>query len=362
MERIWAVILSSFAATVCAASGTPGRSPLEKARAQIAARECTEALLALDGFAREAAGDPMRSLDVAQGYLYLGLAYACINEETLAIAKLRQAFDISPSLAETDRHLPPGFLTQQMQRVFSEAAAAHEKAGATARVAAKGRWWTGPLLFGAGGIAAGVGISRGTRSGTQSDRVNQPPTADFTYSPEGIALRCATRVTFQATARDSDDQSLSYAWSLEGTRYGPTVTHVFGWDASGSARLRVSDGLTYVDVQKTVMLATVAGRWRAAGTDSIAGLSEITVPDRYSCDPNAPWHPIYDTTAVWSSGEIHHILVGLAHPRRLVFQIIVNPERLGCHPRFDGDMDGSGNSIVGTLTCGAQSEPFTLVR
>ena len=100
-----------------------------------------------------------------------------------------------------------------------------------------------------------------TPTPTPTPAANRPPTADFTFQPEGVARgdNNQTVVTFTATASDPDGDPLTFEWRFTlGTppsATGQVTTTTFPGLLPYTVTLTVSDGRGgTVTVEKTVPL------------------------------------------------------------------------------------------------------------
>ena len=94
---------------------------------------------------------------------------------------------------------------------------------------------------------------------TPTPQTNRPPTADFTFQPEGTARGDNNRtvITFTATASDPDGDPLTFEWRFSSgtpsTAAGQVATTTFPGRAPYTVTLTVSDGRGgTVTVRKTV--------------------------------------------------------------------------------------------------------------
>ena len=120
------------------------------------------------------------------------------------------------------------------------------------------------LLFtacGGGNDAEDATAPAATATPLPTPPANRPPTADFTFQPEGVARgdNNQTVVTFTATASDPDGDPLTFEWRFTlGTppsATGQVATTTFPGLLPYTVTLTVSDGRGgTVTVEKTVPL------------------------------------------------------------------------------------------------------------
>lgn len=248
------VLLASPVGAQPASGPTPG---LADGIRQVKDGDFEGALATLDGAVRALAASPSASKDLAQAYVYLGVAYLGLGQETFARSKFRLALQRDPSL-----RLSPDEFAARAIRVFESARQAEATATDLRKEARKGRGKGGLILLGVGvAAAAAIGLSVAIK-----ERPNSPPTASLTILPEGQALLAVTTMTLTAAASDPDGNVLSYAWDFgDGdTATGPSVTHVFSREGQLTVGLTVSDGLTTTRATGTVTVGTLTGAWRSS--------------------------------------------------------------------------------------------------
>lgn len=217
------------------------------------------ALLSLDTAARSLATQPGRAGELAQAYLYMGVAYLGLGQESLARRKFQEALRHDPKLAPAADEFPLKVL-----RAFDAAKATLTETAVLQKEAGKKRGKGGLLLLGAGGLVAG-GVAVAV---TAKERANTPPVVTLAVSPGGQALVAATRLTFTATASDAEGDPLSYAWDFgDGTSgSGASVTRVYDREGTFTVRVSVGDGLATSTATASVTARTLSGTWRVVGT------------------------------------------------------------------------------------------------
>lgn len=248
---------------------TPQEADLATGIRQVDEGDFEAALLTLDVEARRLAQEPGQSSALAQVYLYLGVAYLGLGQDTLARAKFRQALRHNPELRPQ-----PAEFSAKVLRAFEAAHEARAEAVTLEKQARRKSGTAGLILLGVGGAAAaGVAASVVTK-----ERENQAPTASASVSPQGQAIAGVTRLSFTGTASDPEGEPLSYAWSFgdNGSAFGPSVTHVYSRSGAFQATLLVRDGLTSTSAAAPITVGPLGGRWAVSGLES-TGVREIRI-------------------------------------------------------------------------------------
>jgi len=334
------VILSLWPATSPGAAAPP--PPRDLARGIQMARDgdFEGALLTLDEVVHVLNQTPAaRSKELAQAYLYLGVAYVGLGQASLARTKFRQALALDPAL-----RLSPEEFPSRVIRAFEEARGAASTEATLQKEVKKKRGKGGLILLGAGGLAAGGLALTLTR-----ERKNEPPTAAIAVTPAGVALVNATRVTFTATGSDPDGEPIRYSWAFGdgATADGDVVTHVF--DRVGTFRVVLSarDGLTTTPVETSVTVGTMTGVWRPLSamirderdfTLTQSGIPVSAVPTYADGSRGLPGSPN-----------------GVSDPRRVTFRYLDPRQAVGgvysCNYGFIGQADDALLNVTGTATC-----------
>jgi hypothetical protein len=135
-------------------------------------------ILTLDNAARRLAGDPARTRELSQAYLYLGIAYLGKGHEAAARAKFRDALGQLRDLVLSPEKFPPKVIdlfeaAREETRRAAPAAAPGTPAAAPAATPAprKGGSKKGLILIGVGGAAAaGAALALGGGGGSSAPR------------------------------------------------------------------------------------------------------------------------------------------------------------------------------------------------
>ena len=213
-------------------------------------------VVTLDGAARMLRAEPGRARELAEAYLYLGIAYLELAQEPLAQAKFRQALALDPALRMGEGEFPP-----KVRRAFDSSRVAMEEAAALEREAKKPRGRAGLVLLGLGGAAAtGIAVAA-----ARAPEINHAPVASVAITPEGQALPGVTKLTFTATSSDADGDPVSYNWTFGdgATASGPSVEHVYETPGSFEVTLAASDGPQTTVVSTRVIARPLTGNWQA---------------------------------------------------------------------------------------------------
>jgi PKD repeat protein len=321
-----------------------------------------DALVALDATIRELAADPKRAHDLALANAYLAEVYLGLGQPSLAEAKLLKALDAEPELA-----LDPLEFPRNVRQALDEARKVRRERGELGRQAKRKSRKGGIIALGAGGaVAAGVAIAV-----VPKERENRPPTATVTVSPEGTAVRDATRVSFTATVSDPDGEPVSVDWNFgDGSSAQGTVTsHVYASEGTFTVTATAKDGLTSTSVTTTVTVRSLTGAWRpdATGCDG-----EVRYDIQQSSGGTLLVGVQFDKPDVIGSTLSQRGTV--TNPRRVSFSYGEFIPSLGysrCSTiTFTGDADSTIQRIGGTVTyntgtncpCLGQQRATTLVR
>src|SRR6187549_3747158 len=124
-------VLAILAASLAASAPAPAGDPeIQRGIRQVEDGDYDPAIVTLDAAARRLAGDPARSRDLSQAYLYLGIAYIGKGHEAAAKAKFREAVAQIKDLTLSPDKFPPKVID------LFEAARAEARAQATPAPAA----------------------------------------------------------------------------------------------------------------------------------------------------------------------------------------------------------------------------------
>jgi hypothetical protein len=194
-----------------------------------------------------------REKESATAYLYWGVAAMGLDNEQLARERFRAALGADPEL----KLLPKQFAAKA-QRVFEEEQL-RKQASAKTKTARIGIL-TG-LLAGAGGIAAGAAVGAAT---AKKAIPNRPPSAEIGVQPPGTALVSVTEMRFSANATDRDGDQLTLTWAFgDGTAaQGAAVTHVYQAEGNFTVTLSANDERGYVTTAtSSVSVRSLSGVW-----------------------------------------------------------------------------------------------------
>jgi len=139
------------------------------------------AIVTLDAAARRLSGDPARYKDLAQAYLYLGIAYVGKGHEAAAKAKFREAVGRMKDLSLSPAEFPPKVidLFEAAREEASRSAPPPAAAPVSATPPAKKGGGAGKyLLIGGGVAAAGVGAAVALGGGGNGGSPQPTPTPE----------------------------------------------------------------------------------------------------------------------------------------------------------------------------------------
>lgn len=155
-------ILAFALAAALAADNASALTDLAAGIRQVEEGDYTGAIVTLDGAASalRLSKDPSRTKDLAQAYLYLGIAYVGLGHETSAKAKFREALGQSGELNLSPTEFPPKVIelfevAKQEGRPAAIAAPAREKKGGSGKVLLIGG--LAAVAVGGAALAAGGG-------------------------------------------------------------------------------------------------------------------------------------------------------------------------------------------------------------
>jgi hypothetical protein len=228
------------------------------------------AIVTLDKAVRRLAADPAKIKDLAQGYLYLGIAYVGKGHEAAAKAKFREAVAQMKDLSLSPDQFPPKVINlfeaaKEESRQATRAAATPASPVAETPVVAKQKGGSKKLLLIGGGLALAGGAAAlaagkggGGGSGTQTPNVNTENRQaifmlgdtyhKYTFGP-GTAGRWRAEVSwvdgnkFVGIAVYTADGT----YLLEGHRSAPT-TNAVEWDGAAGTLFEVHLWIDDVDV------------------------------------------------------------------------------------------------------------------
>jgi len=125
-----------------------------------------DAIVALDSAVRRLAGDASRATELAQAYLYLGIAYVAKGHETVAKARFREALLRAGDLSLAADKFPPKVVDifeaarDEVRRGVASTTTTAPAPAPPAKAEKKGGSKTGLILVGVGvAAAAGVGLA-----------------------------------------------------------------------------------------------------------------------------------------------------------------------------------------------------------
>lgn len=329
---VFFVSLSALALAVRAAA-QPAEADLATGIRMVKDGDFEAGLVTLDAVARNLAAQGRPSRDSAQAYLYMGVAYVGLGQDSLAKAKFRQALQLDRSL-----RLSPDEFPLRVIRTFEAAARSAAEVSTLQKQARRKKGKGGLILLGVGGVAA-AGIAA---VAVTSERANHPPTATMTITPEGQAITAVTTMTFTANASDPEGEPLSYAWAFGdgGSANGPTVTHVYAEpNQTFTVTLIARDGLSSTTVMGSVTARTLVGLWRVT-SPAFLGIEGYRI-DRTSQG---------SLEGVLQGPGFQVFASGSATDPRIV-KLNAGQPGFPCTLAFAGEADASLDLLTGTFSC-----------
>ncbi len=256
-------LVGSPAPTV--AQSAPPDADLATGIRQVNEGQLNDAILTLDGLVRRLADDPEQVPVLAQGYLWLGIAYASLEQ----VDRAKECF-VSALSRDWTLHVSPDRFPPKVSDAFAQAREEARAAGLgpkdTGNVVAGGGLGVGAIVAIVAGVAgAGAAVAAsGGGGGGDSTPANQPPaTPAITQDPPGGAITGVTVMAFGASASDPDGDAVSYGWTFAddgSTATGPTVIHTFTTEGQHQVTVRASSSAS-VSVQSR----TISGAWTSPG-------------------------------------------------------------------------------------------------
>lgn len=234
MSKVLAVYLA------LALAFSPGMLPAQSSDPDLAAgiRQVNEgdfeaALLTLDGAVRRLQSEPGRSRDLAQAYLYLGIAYLGLDQEQPARTKFREALAHDRSLRLSPDRYPPKVIrvfdaalqevgitpadtsrpAPQPQRQEPTRSQAPQKKGGS-----KLPW----ILLGVGAVGAGAALALGGGGGDSGPRI-QTQTFNSTNVGQFISDFSTILSTLNVSGMNGTITSLTCAVNISHTFQGDLI-------------------------------------------------------------------------------------------------------------------------------------------
>jgi hypothetical protein len=215
------------------------------------------AILALDAAVRRLSTDTARGPELAQAYLYLGIAYMAKGSETAAKAKFREALKRAGDLTLSADRYPPK-VVNIFEAARDEVNRAQPGAAATpapTSTAGKKKGKTGLILIGVGGAAA-VGAAVALAGGG-GDGGGETTT---TFPNETVVF--AGGREFVVDVRGSGTLTARVDWQQDGVVLGLYIVNL------ASAQQVLKDGSQTGSKQTSLSLAVTPGSYRIAVTNS----------------------------------------------------------------------------------------------
>jgi hypothetical protein len=252
--------LPGFARAVDATNPTTDKQ-MSEGIAQVRGGDFESAVITLDLAARSAAAELGREKDLAKIYLYMGMAYLALGQESLCQSKLLLAIKHDPKLAPSPDEFPI-----KLRRAFEDARKAAADSSRLERQTKAKSGKRGLIALGAGGAAAlGLVFLIGPKT---VERSNQAPTVSMTFSPEGKAIAGVTMVAFTATGADPEGETLRFNWGYgDGTTgQGPVVEHVYTTTGTREVVVTAIDGQgASAKASASLVVGDLTGDWEVSG-------------------------------------------------------------------------------------------------
>lgn len=166
------------------------------------------AILTLDNAARRLATDPSKTRDLAQAYVYLGIAYVGKGHEAAAKAKFREALGQMKDISLSPEKFPPKVIN-----IFEEAKQEAAKAPAAAPEKKKGG--SKGLLIGLGVAAVGGGIAAAAGGGKSTPTTPADTRKTETFGPITLTEEQYAQ-DFRIVVTASGTLEATVTWSSQG--------------------------------------------------------------------------------------------------------------------------------------------------
>jgi tetratricopeptide (TPR) repeat protein len=239
----WSVAILGLAGTVALATESAPDPEIAKGISEVNDGDYDGAILTLDRAVRRLASDPSKMRDLAQGYLYLGIAYAGKGHEAAARARFREAVGQMGDLSLSPDQFPPKIIdlfeaAKEEARRNAPPPAVRPTVPATAQpqVAAappaekggsKKKW----LLIGGGGLvalgAAGAASRKSDNGGTTD------PTGPITENWEGDLLPDNHFLRRSFGPVGAGPWQAKFNWSTEPDENPDVFVQFIVWDPNG---------------------------------------------------------------------------------------------------------------------------------
>jgi len=224
MRRKLACLLAALtllAPRALPAQQRPGDPDVAKGVREVEEGELDAGIFTLDAAVRSLAGDPARSRDLAQAYLYLGIAFVGKAQETAARARFRDALQQQGGLSLSPDQFPPKVIALfEAARQELQAAAVKPPAAASPAAPApsplpqpvaaerkQGGSKKLPLILGALALGGG-GVALAARGGS-SEKV-------ATETFRGTLTPASQIATFRVTANGAGPLNATLTWTGDG--------------------------------------------------------------------------------------------------------------------------------------------------
>ena len=228
------------------------------------------AILTLDSAVRRLAAEPSRTGELAQAYLYLGLAYVAKGQETAAKSKFREALKRAGDLTLSADRFPPKVLNifeaarDEVSRGTSSPAPASTTSTASAPAAKKGGGKTGLIVLGGLGAAAAVGAVVVAGGGESDDGAG----GTTTFPNETVVFGGGRE--FVVDVKGSGTLTARVDWQQDGVVLGMYIVNL-----ANSPVVLANAGQTG-SKQASLSLAVTAGAYRISVTNSTGQGPQVT--------------------------------------------------------------------------------------
>jgi len=240
---------------------------------QVEDGEYGTAILTLDRAARRLSGDPDKTRDLSQAYLYLGIAYFGQGHEAASKANFRDAIRQFREISLNPELYPPAIINlfeAAREEAGTAAPAAAAAPAAVTAVAPEEKQGGSKMPLILGGVAALVGGGVAVAAGGGDNGASSGCagcTVAASVLPTGTAIIHVTEATFTATTSNLSSPSFSWDFGDGASASGQTATHIYAAEGSFPVTVTATGAEGTVTNTVNVSARSVSGLWQAVRYD-----------------------------------------------------------------------------------------------